>query len=199
MNPSPKFAGIDFHVSAASAHGLPHSVAEVAIAGRSNSGKSSAINALAGKKRLAFVSKTPGRTQLINFFTLGGQRFLVDLPGYGFAKVPQALRAGWEDMISGYLQSRASLKGLIVTMDVRHPLMPLDLQLLRWFDGPERPVHVVLTKADKLSAWQAENQRRDTERRLSELSPGTSVQLLSVPARTGVEELQTVLTSWLDI
>jgi GTP-binding protein len=198
MSPTAKFAGIEFHVSAASVGGMPHSVAEVAIVGRSNSGKSSVINALAGRKRLAFVSKTPGRTQLINFFALGGQRFLVDLPGYGFAKVPQALKAGWEDMIAGYLESRTSLKGLIVTMDVRHPMTSLDLQLLRWFDGPGKPVHVVLTKADKLSTQQAENQRRETERKLSAVSSGTSVQLFSVPARSGVEELEAVLTNWLE-
>lgn len=197
MNHPLKFPGIDFHVSVSSGSRLPHSLAEVAIAGRSNAGKSSAINALAGRKQLAFVSKAPGRTQLINFFALGGNRFLVDLPGYGYAKVPQAIKADWEGMIAGYLESRVPLKGLIVTMDVRHPLMPLDLQLLRWFDGPGKPVHVVLTKADKLSGQQAENQRRVTERKLSVLSPGVSVQLFSVPARTGIEELETVLANWL--
>ena len=197
MNRPPKFAGIVFHASAATGSRLPLARAEVAIAGRSNAGKSSAINALAGRNRLAFVSKSPGRTQLLNFFDLGAGRFLVDLPGYGFAKVPRKIQADWKDMISDYLQTREMLKGLVVAMDVRRPLTPLDWQLLEWFEGTAKPVHILLTKADKLSRQQAEIQRRDTVRQLSASGDRVSVQLFSAVARSGIEELEEVMGTWL--
>lgn len=177
---------------------MPYSRAEVVIAGRSNAGKSSVINALAGRKRLAFVSKAPGRTQLINFFALGNERYLVDLPGYGYAKVPQAVKAEWEAMIAGYLESARPIKGLIVAMDIRHPLKELDVQLLRWFGGPGRRLHVLLTKSDKMSVMQAETQKRQTQGKLSALMLGISVQLFSVPRRIGIEELEAVLENWLE-
>src|SRR6478672_3722159 len=125
--------------------------AEIAFAGRSNAGKSSAINTLTGRKRLAYVSKTPGRTQLINFFSLDGRAFLVDLPGYGYAGVPGEVRAHWEDLVGGYIANRESLAAVVVVMDARHPLTALDRQLIEWLKGANRRAHVLLTKADKLS------------------------------------------------
>src|SRR3982751_4842300 len=130
-------------------------VAEIAFAGRSNAGKSSAINTLAGRRRLAFVSKTPGRTQLINFFALDGRAFLVDLPGYGYAGVPAEVRAHWELLVGEYIAQRESLAVVVVVMDARHPLMPLDRQLLGWLRDAGRPAHVLLTKSDKLSKQEA--------------------------------------------
>src|SRR3954465_12443652 len=141
-----------FLASAHELHELPPDIgSEVAFAGRSNAGKSSAINALTSRRKLAFVSKTPGRTQTINFFDCGGNRRLVDLPGYGYAAVPQREREHWGMLISAYLQQRMSLKGLVVIVDARHPLTPLDQQLLEWFMPSNQPVLVLLTKADKLN------------------------------------------------
>src|SRR5882757_8695832 len=134
------FRGASFFKSAASLEDVPASVGEIAFAGRSNSGKSSAINALAGN-RLAFVSKTPGRTRLINYYALGADRFIVDLPGYGYARVPDAMRAPWEKLLGGYLQMREPLRGLALVMDVRHPLTELDQRMLRWFGPTGKPVH----------------------------------------------------------
>src|ERR687892_1810729 len=145
-----------FSASAHDLDALPPDVgAEVAFAGRSNAGKSSAINALAGRKRLAFVSRTPGRTQTINFFDCGANRRLVDLPGYGYAAVSQKERAHWGKLIGAYLQIRRSLRGLVLIVDARHPLTPLDRQLLGWHAASGQPVLVLLTKADKLGREQA--------------------------------------------
>ena len=196
MSDSGLFRDIAFFTSATDETGLPRSHIEVAIAGRSNAGKSSAINALARRHRLAFVSKTPGRTQQINFFSLGAERFLVDLPGYGYAKVPRGMRNEWEQLISGYLQLRPQLRGLIVVMDIRHPLKDLDWQLLGWFGNTGKPAHVLLTKADKLGRQQALEQLRTTARTLSAEFPGVSVQLFSAQAKTGLEEAESVLKRW---
>src|SRR4030065_2567562 len=132
-----------------------HGGKEVAFAGRSNAGKSSAINTLANHVRLAYTSKTPGRTQHLNYFDLGDNRFLVDLPGYGYAKVPTDVRAHWEGLLSEYLQTRSALAGLVVIMDTRHPLTPLDEQMLDWFMPTGKPVHILLTTSDKLSRQQS--------------------------------------------
>src|SRR2546421_432389 len=129
----------------------PPGVPEIAFAGRSNAGKSSAINALAGRRRLAFFSKTPGRTQQINFFSLTGGGLLTDLPGYGYAKVPAAIRDQWEGFLSTYLQTRQSLVGMALIMDARHPLTELDRRMIDWFVPTGRPLHILLTKSDKLS------------------------------------------------
>ena len=138
-------------------HELPApGVAEIAFAGRSNAGKSSAINTLTGRKRLAYVSKMPGRTQLINFFSLDGRAFLVDLPGYGYADAPGEVRRHWEMLVGQYIATRESLAAVVVVMDARHPLMPLDRQLLGWLRDAGRPAHVLLTKADKLSRQSAQ-------------------------------------------
>jgi len=167
---------------------------EVAVAGRSNAGKSSAINTICARRKLAFVSRTPGRTQLINFFDLGGGRHLVDLPGYGYAKVPAAVRMRWEALLGAYLQTRRALQGLLLVMDVRHPLTALDQRMLEWFSVTGRPVHVLLTKADKLSRQAAERQRIDTMDTLARRYPGTSVQLFSSTTSLGLDEAQEALT-----
>src|SRR6478609_11152529 len=129
------FRDIAFFTSVTQESAFPHSLIEVAFAGRSNAGKSSAINALAQRHRLAFVSKTPGRTQQINFFSLGAQRYLVDLPGYGYARVPREKKNEWERFISSYLLLRRQLRGLIVVMDIRHPMKEVDRQLLSWYEA----------------------------------------------------------------
>ena len=178
---------------------LPDVGWEVAFAGRSNSGKSSAINTITGQKRLAFASKTPGRTQLVNFFGLGAERYLVDLPGYGYADVPEKERRRWGQFIASYLQERIALRGLISIMDARHPLTPLDDQLLDWFLPSGKPVHILLTKADKLSRQQATAQLAEVRNALQSRGPECSVQLFSSLKRTGVEEVEAVLLRWLEL
>lgn len=187
----------------ASAHGVHELLSdvnrEVAFAGRSNSGKSSAINTLANRNRLAFASKTPGRTQLINFFGLGDDRFLVDLPGYGYAKVPEKERRHWGEFVGDYIRTRVSLQGLIVIMDVRHPMTPLDLQLLEWYLPTGKPVHALLTKADKLGRQQAAVQLSAVRRELAGLSPNASASLFSSLKRTGIQEAEKIILPWLGI
>lgn len=158
---------------------------EIAFAGRSNVGKSSAINALLGRRRLAFTSKTPGRTQTINFYDIGEAR-LVDLPGYGYARVPQAVRAQWKELVGAYLSSRPSLAGVVVIMDARHPLTALDQQLLDWL-GDTRKL-VILAKADKLSRAEQAALRKKLGDAL----------LFSSVTRQGVEECRGLLESWLE-
>ena len=175
----------------------PPSGIEIAFAGRSNSGKSSAINTLANRNRLAFVSKTPGRTQLINFFSLGNERFLVDLPGYGYAKVPEAMRVHWQSVLSRYLMERESLHGLVLIMDARHPLTPLDHQMLNWFIPTCKPVHVLLTKADKLSKQQATATLRAVRAELERTYPNCTVQLFSSLKRIGIDEAEAMIGKWL--
>lgn len=146
------FQKAEFFTTANDWGGLPPDTGvEIAFAGRSNAGKSSAINTLANRNRLAFTSKTPGRTQHINLFALGEDRYLVDLPGYGFAQVPLSVKEHWQKFLSEYLVYRKSLKALVVLMDIRHPLKPLDQQLLEWFMPSDKPVVVLLTKCDKLT------------------------------------------------
>jgi len=186
-----------FFKSAAELEHVPASAGEIAFAGRSNAGKSSAINALAGRK-IAFVSKTPGRTRLINFYALGAERFIVDLPGYGYARVPEAVRAPWEKLLGTYLQMRAPLRGLAVVMDVRRPLTELDRRLLGWFRPAGKPVHILLTKADKLSRAAAQKVLRRVEGEIAALGPNISVQLFSSLKNSGLEEAAAVLGTWLD-
>jgi GTP-binding protein len=161
---------------------------EIAFAGRSNAGKSSAINTLAGRRRLAFVSKTPGRTQLINFFSLGGSAFLVDLPGYGYAGVPGEVRAHWKHLVGTYVSERESLAAVVVVMDVRHPLTELDRTLLDWLREANRGVHVLLTKADKLSKQAQQATLARVRRELAAEYPAASVQLFSSLSREGIAE-----------
>lgn len=173
--------------------------AEVAFAGRSNAGKSSAINALTRQKALARTSKTPGRTQLINFFALGDdlERRLVDLPGYGFAKVPEKVKLEWQRHLSDYLQRRASLKGLVLVMDVRHPLSEFDQTMLGWADDQSMPVHILLTKADKLKRGAAASALQQVRSRLREWEDLVTVQLFSALKGQGIEALEARLDAWL--
>lgn len=161
---------------------------EIAFAGRSNAGKSSAINTLAGRRRLAFVSKTPGRTQLINFFSLGDRAFLVDLPGYGYAGVPGEVREHWKHLVGTYITTRASLAAVVVVMDVRHPLTTLDTALLDWLREARRDTHILLTKADKLSKQAAQAALARVRRELATHYPGATVQLFSSTKREGIGE-----------
>jgi len=165
---------------------------EVAFAGRSNVGKSSAINALAGRRALARVSKTPGRTQTINFYSIGEEARLVDLPGYGYARVPQSMRAQWRELVGAYLSSAPNLVGMIVIMDARHPLTPLDVQLIEWLG--ERPLHIVLSKADKLSRNEQARTLQDVQRRVGR----HTATLFSSVTKQGVEECRGLLERWLE-
>jgi GTP-binding protein len=191
------FSQAQFFTTVNHLYSLPlHGGREVAFAGRSNAGKSSAINTLANHVRLAYTSKTPGRTQHLNYFSLGADRFLVDLPGYGYAKVPPDVRAHWEGLLSEYLQTREALCGLVVIMDSRHPLTDLDQQMLDWFAPTGKPVHILLTKADKLSRQQATQTLREVKAHLDEHFPGCTVQLFSSLKKIGVDEAEAVIASW---
>lgn len=169
---------------------------EVAFAGRSNSGKSSAINALCDIKNLARISKTPGRTQLINFFTLDEQRYLVDLPGYGYAKVPEKIRREWQKLMENYLSKRENLYGLVIIMDIRHPLKEYDLQMLDWCQHYETPTHILLTKADKLKRGPALQSLANVKKALKAEDLPASVQIFSALKGTGLDELQAKLNEW---
>lgn len=168
----------------------------MAFAGRSNAGKSSALNALCGRKALARVSKTPGRTQLLNFFELADGR-LVDLPGYGFAKAPRTLREGWGELIEGYLASRRCLRGLVIVMDSRHPLTPFDRMMLGWVGAEGLPCHLLLTKADKLRPSEQRKVLREVTQELPELHSQATAQLFSSQTRFGVDEAREFLQGWL--
>lgn len=173
---------------------------EVAFAGRSNAGKSSALNALARQKALARTSKTPGRTQMVNFFSLDESHRLVDLPGYGYAKVSANIKARWQKTLSIYLETRQSLKGLILLSDCRHPLQSLDLNLLEWCRVADLPVHVLLTKSDKLSKGQAKITLLEVEKSLAAGEGGrNSVQLFSATKKTGVDQARDQLANWLEL
>jgi len=188
------FQHAKFLTSANALSDLPaHGGLEIAFAGRSNAGKSSAINTLANRSRLAYVSKTPGRTQLINYFELGNDRFLVDLPGYGYADVPDKIRLHWQNILSAYLMKRASLTGLVLIMDARHPLTKLDNQMLEWFATTGKPVHILLTKADKLSRQEATNTLRQVKAELHEGFTQCTVQLFSRSKRQGLEEAEAAI------
>ena len=189
-----------FHTSVAHLRDLPEdSLAEVAFAGRSNAGKSSAINTICNHNRLAFVSKLPGRTQLLNFFTVAPDRFLVDLPGYGYARAPKSQQQAWQELIGGYLAVRRQLAGLVVIMDIRHPLTDLDGMLLDWFKPLGRPVHVLLSKSDKLPRGQQTETLRRVRKMLSDQGIEASAQLFSSLKKEGVEEAEGLIRRWLDL
>jgi GTP-binding protein len=185
---------------------------EVAFVGRSNAGKSTAINALTQQRQLAFASKTPGRTQLLNFFGLSSKdeqgqsvtrAYLVDLPGYGFAKVDDETRSRWDTLVGGYLQSRRMLRGVVLVMDARRPLMPPDLALIEWLLRRDEPaklrLHMLLSKADQLSTTEKRRALAQAEAHADTLPMPTSVQLYSAPKREGIEELQDTLGQLLDV
>lgn len=172
---------------------------EVAFAGRSNAGKSSAINTLTRQKQLARASKTPGRTQMINFFQLGtDQRRLVDLPGYGYAAVPLAMKQDWQKHLSHYLRERSSLRGLILLMDVRHPLTDFDINMLDWAEARGLAIHILLTKADKLNRGPAATALQGVRKALKDADCGATVQLFSSLNKQGLDEVAEVLGRWLD-
>jgi GTP-binding protein len=193
----PHYPHLRFLTSAAEARQLPPDTGrEIAFAGRSNAGKSTAINAVTGRAALARVSRTPGRTQLINFFVLEEERRLVDLPGYGFAKVPQAVRARWLGLMQHYFNVRESLVGLMLIVDSRRGLGAQDAAMLEWVLARDRSAHVLLTKADKLN-------RRDSQRVLRETieacaDTAVTAQLFSAHAKQGFEEAREVMERWLN-
>ncbi|NOZ55081.1 MAG: YihA family ribosome biogenesis GTP-binding protein [Gammaproteobacteria bacterium] len=194
-----------FFISAAKLSQLPHDEGgEVAFAGRSNAGKSSAINVLTNNQSLARTSKTPGRTQLLNYFELDEKRRIVDLPGYGYAKVPRRVKQQWGNLLDEYLRSRESLRGLILLMDCRHPLKEFDQQLLGWCAETQLPVHILLTKSDKFKRGAAQSVllsvRRDIGRLFGDAAVNTiSVQLFSALKKTGVDGLILMLDKWFNI
>lgn len=171
--------------------------AEVAFAGRSNVGKSSAINAITRQRGLARTSKTPGRTQQIVFFELGGGARLVDLPGYGYAKVPEKIREKWGRYIERYLTTREALRGLILLMDARHPRTELDRHMLDWCEPGGLSVHILLTKVDKLSRNQARQAEIEVSRAVTGLANTVTVQQFSSLKRVGVEEAREKILCWL--
>lgn len=172
---------------------------EVAFAGRSNAGKSSAINALCHQNALARTSKTPGRTQQLIFFELDEARRLVDLPGYGYAKVPDAVKRDWQHHMAAYLEERESLAGLVVVMDIRHPLAEFDRQMLQWGGRAALPMLVLLTKADKLKSGAARSTQLTVERAVSDMVGRIEVMLFSALKRQGVDAVQGRLGQWLQI
>ncbi len=190
------FSRLQFFTTVNHPRDLPATRAEIAFAGRSNAGKSSAINTLANRTRLAFVSKTPGRTQHINYFSFGDDAYLVDLPGYGYAEVPAAVRAHWEKLLGQYLATREPLRGMVLIMDSRHPLKELDWQMLEWFLPTGKPVHVLLTKADKLNRQEATQALASVRKALAE-HPNCTVQLFSSLKKTGTDELELAIADWL--
>ena len=195
--------GAQFVIGAAQAAQLPAAgVPEIAFAGRSNAGKSSAINALAGRTRLAFASRTPGRTQQINLFELRGGRALVaDLPGYGYAAVAKSVKRGWQDFLWHYVNTRASLVALVLVVDARHGLKDLDIEVLADFVGSARPVLILATKADKLGTTAQREAAATIARQLDAAfpvgTPQVRVQLFSAATRQGVPEAETTIASWI--
>lgn len=175
----------------------PDEGAEIAFAGRSNAGKSSAINTLTQQNKLARTSKTPGRTQLINFFSLSDKQHLVDLPGYGYAKVPPAVQAKWQAMMANYFEQRQALRGAVVVMDARHPLKAIDIQMLDWCSHNDLACHILLTKADKLSKNQAQTCLREVKK-ANQHRHNCSAQLFSSHNKLGLDTLQTQLSDWLE-
>ncbi|WP_439101748.1 ribosome biogenesis GTP-binding protein YihA/YsxC [Congregibacter sp.] len=194
----PAYRKASFLTSAAKVSQCPEDAGwEVAFAGRSNAGKSSAINSLTQNHKLARTSKTPGRTQLINFFTVGEQQRIVDLPGYGYAKVPQKLKQDWTRQMEAYLQERQSLRGLILLSDCRHPLQPFDQQMLSWAAEADMPVHMLLTKCDKLSKGAGKQTLLKVRNNVAHLGELVTCQLFSALKHQGHGELIATLDKWL--
>ena len=193
-------------MSVAALEDLPEpALPEIAFAGRSNAGKSSAINVLTGQKRLAFASKTPGRTQLLNFFELSERDddkqlvtrgMLVDLPGYGFAQAPQAQRSQWEELVGGYVAQRQTLVGIVIVMDARRPLMPGDEALIAFVES-ESSFHFLLTKSDQLNNAEKKAALGAAQQRAAQIGSQATAQLFSALKREGIDELAYILSGWL--
>ncbi len=194
------FTNAKFLLSAARLEQLPNDDGvEVAFVGRSNAGKSSVLNQLTHNKKLARVSKTPGRTQLINVFVLDAKRRLIDLPGYGFAQVPMEVKVEWQKVLESYLRTRECLKGLVLVMDIRHPLTDFDRHLLAWASSCDLAVHILLNKADKLKRGAVNNTVHEVKDFLSSLPNQITVQPFSAMAGDGVEEFREQLDNWYGI
>ncbi len=199
LNTRKLMQGAQFALSVSKADALPDDAGiEIAFAGRSNTGKSSAINVLCAQRALARTSRTPGRTQQLVVFTLDGERRLVDLPGFGYAKVSKSVRAHWERALPEYLETRRSLTGLVVVMDVRHPLKEQEEMLLDWCARAEVATHVLLNKSDKLSKGRAQDTLEQVSRYLETIGGTASAQLFSAQKRTGIDEAYTAISHWLD-
>lgn len=169
---------------------------EIAFAGRSNAGKSSAINTLVQQNALARVSKTPGRTQLLNFFEIDPQRKLVDLPGFGYAKVPESMKKDWQQMMESYLKNRQALCGIVLVMDIRHPMTEFDWQMVEWCEHAKLPLHILLTKADKLKFGAAKSTLLQVQRELSRAEIVVTLQLFSALNKVGIDDVHQVLDEW---
>ncbi len=195
MNPC--YQQVQFLTSAARLSQAPKDEGiEVAFVGRSNAGKSSAINVLCRNKNLARTSKTPGRTQLLNFFSLNEQARLVDLPGYGFAKVANQVKQQWQGVLAQYLEERECLVGIMMMMDIRHPFKNYDIQMLEWANHIGLPVHILLTKADKLKKNAARNTLFKAKPQLSQYHNNASIQLFSALKKNGIDEAHLILDHW---
>ena len=198
IGPLSSFLQARFLTSAAKPQDFPPEAGpELAFAGRSNVGKSSAINALAGRKRLAFFSKTPGRTQTINFFDLGDRARLADLPGYGYATAPKSMRASWDALIGGYLTGRRCLAAVVVLMDARHPLTANDRQFLEWLRPVEASRLVLLAKSDKLTRAEKARTLVTTRTALDAAAMSSEIMLFSSKSAEGVVESRSLLEQWL--
>lgn len=194
------YNSLSFLTGAASMQGLPEDAGlEVAFAGRSNAGKSSALNTVAGRRALARTSKTPGRTQQINFFLLDERRRLADLPGYGFAKAPPEVQRRWSALVESYLRERRCLAGLVLLMDSRHPLTALDEQMVHWCVAAGVALHIVLTKSDKLGRGAASQALAQTRRALAPLGDAVGVQLFSATRGDGLDALRARIDAWLEL
>lgn len=193
------FENAVFHDTVNHMKDLPDLKAEIAFVGRSNSGKSSCINTLTRQKRLAYVSKTPGRTQFINYFELPSGLFLVDLPGYGYAEVPEKMREHWMELLGGYIETREPLKGIFVIMDIRRPFTKLDLQMIEFVRHRDVKIHLILTKADKFSRNEEMRALAQTRKMMKELgiAERCTCQSFSSLKRKGVDEVSEVVMSWL--
>ena len=196
----PQFQRAAFQTAAVDLRGAPADEGfEVAFAGRSNAGKSSAINAICHQSRLARTSKTPGRTQQLIFFRLDDERRLVDLPGYGFARVSQAIKANWQALMGRYLEQRRCLRGLVVVMDIRHPLTEFDRRMIAWGVAAQRPMLLLLTKADKLGRGAAQSTVAQVRRSVADAGAPVLVQAFSATNRLGLDEAQGQLSQWLEL
>lgn len=190
------FKQMSFLKSVVAMKDLPQwGIPEVAIAGRSNVGKSSVINCISSQKKLAHISKTPGRTQALNYFSVGEAAYLVDLPGYGYAKVAKDVKQAWHKLLENYLITREQLCGVILIMDIRHPLTPLDYQMCEWLQHYNRQVHIILNKADKFKRGRCQQILLQVAKDVHQFMPSATVQLFSAHSGLGADEARAAMLS----